>query len=1020
MSYLFGDFELDTEKFSLSLRGKETQVQRLVFDLIKYLVEHNGQVVSRESLLRDVWKGVVVGEASVAQAIMLARRALHDELVGSSLIETIRGRGYRFSAEIRLAPTHETVTRKDNQTPTALQHDNQHTTLLSRAKTETLVGRDQALGVINHLLENTGSAQGGCGIFLGAMGTGKTKLLEIARTNATTMGHEVVFSRCSAPEGWLPALWPWADLLRQLLQRRDESVRAKVLSMFQGVAPLLPEKTSALYGFMTDESGAAKFRLFTDTWRLIEQLSKERPLVLLIDDLHEADSSSLELLHLIATALPSSKVTIMVGVRPPTGQANTHISEIIARLTRLPHVQVSQLETFSLQQVFSYFESQGVKLTNSLGQAIYECSGGNPLLVNQIAGLMPQRSEELSSAASISEALLRTGAQALIHSQLKSLRDETKAVLQTASVFGRSFTLSNVFAMNVAPSDSILVHLDLAEREGIVQSSEDAMGYVFCNRLVRDALYQQLPRVKRMTLHAAAGSALAKLRETGGRTTLSEIAYHLCQAAPLSGADQACSFAVKAAEEAVTRHGYDEAAQLYEAAIETLDLGAPDPARRVELLLALGTVRFRAGEVAVAKQLFERGGSLARTMGSSDHLAKAALGYALEEESSLLDAKRIAFLQEGLSSLAGSSKSQRALLTGRLAVARYFTCDLQETIRLARTAVDMARKEPDPATLAYALRCLHYTLLAPSTISERVAIVDELLVLAKATGDKEAELRGLLARIMDSLQEGELHKVDADISRYSVLAEELSQPQYTARTAYLRAMRSLTQGRLNQAIALFEELPTGAQNGVTTGAFSLLFALRREQGRLRELEDTLRESIGRAPERSFRRAALCFCLVSSEKTDEAIRILKEMCAGGLAQVPADLEWLGTVACLAEVAVKTKCLEEAKALREALRPFYDQQGVLGMASATTGPLSRHLGLLEFFLGEYDPAIALFEHAVLRSSQTNQKLFELHARTDLFHALRKRNQREDLKRAATLEQEVRRSCTDLGLIALTRSE
>ncbi len=159
----------------------------------------------------------------------------------------------------------------------------------------------------------------------------------------------------------------------------------------------------------------------------------------------------------------------------------------------------------------------------------------------------------------------------------------------------------------------------------------------------------------------AGGQALAAQEQSAPPQASRKFAYHLLQAAPAGHTAEAASYAVRAAEEAASKGAHEDAARLYERALEALDLGPADPCAGSEVSLALGNGGSAPGDLSRSKQIFEQSGRLARSLGAGEKLAEAALGYALEDERSTADKRRIAFLQEGLSAITGGSQARRAL-----------------------------------------------------------------------------------------------------------------------------------------------------------------------------------------------------------------------------------------------------------------------------------------------------------------------------------------------------------------------
>src|SRR5262245_1186721 len=103
MPYVFGNYELDEQLYELRCASVLVELERKVFDVLTYLIQHRNRVVTKEELLEKLWSGQVVGEAALTRCITVARKALGDDGVKQAIIATQRGRGYRFVASVAAA-----------------------------------------------------------------------------------------------------------------------------------------------------------------------------------------------------------------------------------------------------------------------------------------------------------------------------------------------------------------------------------------------------------------------------------------------------------------------------------------------------------------------------------------------------------------------------------------------------------------------------------------------------------------------------------------------------------------------------------------------------------------------------------------------------------------------------------------------------------------------------------------------------------------------------------------------------
>lgn len=995
----FGDFTLDSETFSLHRSGEPVALQRRVFDLVRYLAEHADRLVTKDELIERVWGGVSVSEASLSQAVKHARRALGDDADDPAFILTMRGRGYRFGGP---------VTREETRPSTAAP------AATPRARSEDLVGRSGALGTLERGLADALEGRGGMALVSGEPGIGKTRVLDEIGVIARALGARVLSARCHVGDEGAPILWPWIQILRAALAIDPE-----------GVAALTRERAGALVGDVLpgapvdrtiDPAAAdlrARFQLFDAVVAWLGRTSAAAPMVLLFDDLHRADEPSLLLLRLLAGSIREHPLFAVAAHRPFAAGG----------LSREPSCRSIALEGLGEDDVARLI-ARGLSREPSpaLVRAVHAQTGGNPFFLTQIVEVLAARAAS-PDEADLSALLGRSSAGDAIRAHLEILSPACRALLAAASVCGATFDLAPLAAALGRPAAEILPLLGEAEGAGLLSPDERrAARHRFVHTMVRDALYAAIALADRVRLHGRIGAALAAAEQAGGSPRLAEIAYHYLQAAPAGHAAEAASFAVRAAEEAAARGSHEDAARLYERALEALDLdlGPADPLRRVEVMLALGTAKFRAGDPARSREVFEQSGKIARSIGAGEKLADAALGYALEDERSTADRRRIAFLEEGLRAVAQGGDARRALLTGRLAVAQYFSAAREAREKLGREAVTSARTSGDPAALAFALRCLHFVLLAPDTAEERCAVSGELSSLAAELGDREGELSALCCRIGDRLELGGVADADADIAAHARLAAESGQPAQQWTALLHRAGRALMSGPVDRAAALVEEAAASIAGPPSGSLLTLLFLLRRGQARLDEIAPALEASVARAPDRALRRALLALTSIARGDAPAAARALAALAPVDLSGLRVDLEWLATVACVGELASLVGDAARAGLAHDALAPYAGRLVLAGPGLACFGPVSLYLGLTARAAGDRAAAERHLEAAFTESRAIGAAIFEVGAQQALAKLVRARSGPGDAARARVMEAEALAASRELGLASDRRSK
>ena len=210
-----------------------------------------------------------------------------------------------------------------------------------------------------------------------------------------------------------------------------------------------------------------------------------------------------------------------------------------------------------------------------------------------------------------------------------------------------------------------------------------------------------------------------------------------------------------------------------------------------------------------------------------------------------------ALLQESLGALGGEDSPLRARLLARLALELYYAGDPERRLALSEEAVALARRLGDPRTLAACLDARHYALWRPETVQERLEVASELRRIAAQVGDPELELEGAGWTVVDLLELGDVDGADIQIAAASRLAAALHRPLYEWWTSLFHCARAQLEGRFDDAERLAHETLAVGQRGQAENAVHVfaqsMFNIRREQGRLAEVEDAVRGFIAMYP-----------------------------------------------------------------------------------------------------------------------------------------------------------------------------
>jgi DNA-binding SARP family transcriptional activator len=953
-------------------------------------------------------------QADALQAYQAARRRLVDDLgiePGERLRELERA---VLAQDQTLALPAREAARSDATAPDAAAPG----AAAPRARSGAFVGRDRELDALADGLERALSGSGSAFLVAGEPGIGKSRLAEELAVRAAERGARVLVGRCWEAGG-APPYWPWVQALRAHLRESDADALAaqagRDAALLATVLPELRDRVPGISEPPTLDSEGARFRLLESVASFVHTVAAERPLVLVLDDLHAADAPSLLLLRFVARELPASPI-LVIGCYRDT-EVGPELAEALAELAREPVVERLALGGLSGGDTSRLLAATiGEGAAGELVDRVHAETQGNPLFATEIARLLESEGPEADPArplpipAGISEAIGR---------RLGRQSGDCRAVLAIASVAGREFEPAVLARVGGLDEDAVLAALEEAAGARLVGELPDPGGRMrFSHILVRDTLYHGLPAPERLRLHRAIAAAL-ELRYAGDLGAhAAELAHHYL-AGGSSVADRAIEFARRAGARAAAQLGFEEAARHYASALRVAEASdAVDPDVVCELLVALGEALSRAGSDSESKAALRRAARLAAGAGRPDLLARAALDYGgrFAWARGSADPDVVPLLERALEAVGAEDSDERVRVLGRLAGALRDEPLRDRREHLADEAVAMAERLGDPATIAFAIECHFVAVEGPDNTGRGLAVGEKLIGLGQAINDPERVFAGHDHRVHSFWQLGDGSGLRAELATIERLAGELRQPAQRWHAGTGRTMLALMEGRFADAERVIEETAAVGRRSLAWNAEVsrrlALFVLRREQGRLAEVEETMRRSADEYPALLRFRCALAHLHAELGSEADARATLDDLFSRDLAREHRDAEWVLSMTLLCDPVVAVGHEREAERLHSLLAPFpahYAQAPV----EAVFGAAARGLGVLATALGRFDDAVAHLEDAIEIEARMGARPWLAHARHHLAEALIARGRDGDSARAGELLAEATATYDELGM-------
>ncbi|WP_037177226.1 BTAD domain-containing putative transcriptional regulator [Rhodococcus sp. UNC363MFTsu5.1] len=740
----------------------------------------------------------------------------------------------------------------------------------------------------------------------GDAGEGKSTLAQAFADEAAGSGWQVAWGRCPEVDG-APSGWPWLEVLRQ-------------------------------FG---DEDAGTPF----EVGRRVEArltAAGARTLIVL-DDVHRADEPTLQVLrHLAATGRRSTSV-LLCTFRPTEAAAD--LQATWAATAGIPGSRLT-LRGLGREGAAAIARQSGVAdVDDALLTDLIDRTGGNPLFIREYSRLIA------SEGAAAIRTTVPDGVRDVLGRRISRLPEKTVVELRRAAVLGREADLAVLAAIGEIGDDDLLDSLEPALLTGIiVEPSPDRVR--FSHDLVRETLYDSVPRMRRRRMHASALSALA----THSPADTAALAYHAVESATPTTAVDALHYVRAGARDAESQASYRDALALWKSAESLCEMSIePDPSQLVEILIPRVGVQARTGDVVGARETYRRAIRIAQERRDPDALLRALVSWDApvvwtirvepDVDTFVLDAIDGAAGREGLTA------SDRA----RLLSARVFELegiDDESSLAAAREARRVARESGDTRALMRALNAFGYIAFGPDLADERITNAEELLAAARAEGDEGFVSVAYFQRFLAATAgtDFELAYHHAELATRHAAGHQLS--QMLGVVAVFEAMVELMAGRLESAEHRFTAISTAMHEQGVASAQWIATIGRLGVGVARGDLSGLAGELGAIE--SVRPQAIRFPLILALLDGGDVSAATELWASST-PYPRDYYWLGMTAFRARAAARLGDVEVARRTYEELLPFAGRIAGLDSGSLYAGPVDAALGDVAELLGDDDAAV-----------------------------------------------------------------
>jgi DNA-binding SARP family transcriptional activator len=497
------------------------------------------------------------------------------------------------------------------------------------ASTPPLFGRDRELEAIEEALDSALASRGRAVFIRGEAGIGKSHLLAAALDSARESGFLVLGAHCYHIESSV-AYQPVREALREAFDgvsagpaRAFAEHSTYLTRLLVGGGPAQPA---------TGDLGMFQLELFAELDRFLELLSRERPVAIWFDDVHEADAETLRMLHFLARNVATRRLLLLGTYRVEEVSGGYGLRDMLSSLsreTKPTEIQLYPLDDQALSLLADeLFQKEPVE--PQLRREVLDKAEGNPLFAAELVHTYIQEgwarlSEGRWQRRDPGIGPLPSAVRDLVDRRLRRLSGDAQEQLQAAAVIGRELDYALLCRMLERPERQVLDALDECIDASIIE--ETGEGYRFRHELLRETIYGGISRARRQVLHRTVAEVL---EQSPGRQAaeVEALAHHYSLSdRPI----RAFPFLVESASKSAALFANEKAAGLYRRAIE-VGRASPEvaPAALADALEALGDLNRRMGEVEASVGLFQEAGALLAAAGESEAAirveGKTALG----------------------------------------------------------------------------------------------------------------------------------------------------------------------------------------------------------------------------------------------------------------------------------------------------------------------------------------------------------------------------------------------------------
>jgi tetratricopeptide (TPR) repeat protein len=843
------------------------------------------------------------------------------------------------------------------------------------------VGREPELKQLQSAFDGAISGQGALMMVTGEPGIGKTALCEQLATYVTLRGGRTLVGHCYEKGSLSLPYLAFVEALRSyVLSREVKDLREELGTGAADVARIISEIRERLKIKLRPQKDPEeeRYRLLQAVTSFLSNAAAVQPMMVVLEDLHDADKGTLEMLTHVSRNLAGARLLIVGTYRDVEVDRSHPLSAALAELRRVSTYGRVLLRGLNADEVRRMLESiTRESVPWGLAEAVHRQTEGNPLFVQEVVrylveeglitrkegGWRPTRDTPL-------EMSIPEGLRDVIGKRLSLLSPECNQLLSVASVIGREFALETLKAVAGINEDIFVSALKEAIRLSILEerSQRGLVRYRFTHAFFCQTLYEEMIAPQRLKLHQQVARSLETLYAKRLKEHATELAEHFSHSTDPADLKKAIEYGEMAAERATNVYAYGEAVRLLEQALKVQEvLDFENKAKRCDLLLALGDDLLLAGEhQRVVSTEAPQALALAEAIADNTRASRACLlagngiaGYG----TNLMISPEAAQWAARADRYAEPDTVERAWADVMLGQVKWSGETSLEGVALVSRALDLARRLGDPDTYWWTAGIWLLAMDAPQHDEERLRLAEELAEQSRH-GVNFLILGWVLWFIAHTFLEfGQRRHAEDIMAEMRAMAERSGQANLLIISMLNDAIMTIWDGHFEEAVAIRRHmLARGEEVGILQAAANWAAWVLPARVYLgdadRALEFTL-QGTRNLPRGIVLDMLILYCLAHLGRYAEVTEMLERMVVArpgiGSAQDETPL-WVDITSLEAAVLAGHRQAVELLLRRLA-----------GSSNRTSGLwrttyVGRHMGAAAAFLGRHDEARKHYQEAI----------------------------------------------------------